>query len=89
MPPTLTESQVLVWADAHHRWTGEWPIKFSGPVAGVKRLSWNAVDNSLRIGRRGLPGGSSLAQLLEVQRGVRQRAGRPRPSGRSGAGLGR
>ena len=71
MPPTLTESQILAWADAHHAQTGEWPIKFSGPVAGVRGESWNAVDHSLRISRRGLPGGSSLAQLLEVQRGVR------------------
>lgn len=71
MPPSLTESQILAWADAHQRRTGEWPIKFSGPVHGVKGESWNAVDHSLRIGRRGLPGNSSLAQLLEARRGVR------------------
>jgi len=71
MPPTLTEAQILAWADSHHRRTGEWPIKLSGAVTGGRGESWGAVDHALRIGRRGLPGGTSLAQLLEARRGVR------------------
>ncbi|QEL18611.1 hypothetical protein [Limnoglobus roseus] len=71
MPPTLTVSQILTWADAHHTRSGEWPIYSAGSIPAVKGETWSAVDHSLRIGRRGLPGGSSLAQLLEAQRGVR------------------
>jgi hypothetical protein len=70
-PPSLTEAQILTWADAHHARTGEWPIHTSGSIAGVRGETWRAVDRSLRVGRRGLPGGSSLAQLLEARRGVR------------------
>jgi hypothetical protein len=71
MPPTLTETQILTWADAHNARTGDWPIYSCGGIPGVKGETWSAVDHSLRIGRRGLPGGSSLAQLLEARRGVR------------------
>lgn len=71
LPPALTEAQILGWADAHHRRTGGWPIYSSGAIPGVRGETWSAVDHSLRIGRRGLPGGSSLAQLLEARRGVR------------------
>jgi len=70
-PPSLTETQILGWADAHHARTGSWPIYSSGGIHGVRGETWSAVDHSLRIGRRGLPGGSSLAQLLEARRGVR------------------
>src|SRR5262249_23998861 len=31
-PPPLTIDQVLVWADAHHRRTGDWPVVKAGPV---------------------------------------------------------
>jgi hypothetical protein len=70
-PPTLSEAQILAWADVHHARTGSWPIYSSGGIHGVRGETWTAVDKSLRVGRRGLPGGSSLAQLLEAQRGVR------------------
>ena len=30
--PTLTLKQILTWADAHHRRTGNWPSRDSGPV---------------------------------------------------------
>jgi hypothetical protein len=30
--------------------------------------SWRAIDGALRDGRRGLPGGSSLARLLRTER---------------------
>ncbi len=70
-PPTLSEYEILNWADAHRRRTGEWPDHSSGAVHGVPGETWSAVNHSLRIGRRGLLGGSSLAQLLEARRGVR------------------
>lgn len=70
-PPVLTEAQILDWVDAHHRRTGNWPIYSSGRIPAVRGETWSAVDHSLRIGRRGMPGGSSLARLLESRRGVR------------------
>jgi hypothetical protein len=43
----------------------------SGPVATVANQTWSGVNAALGQGRRGLPGGSSLAQLLAERRGVR------------------
>jgi len=43
-----------------------------GPVeAGPLGTTWRQIDNALRLGLRGLPGGSSLAQLLAHRRGYR------------------
>jgi hypothetical protein len=76
--PPLTLQRVLSWADAHHRRTGTWPCQESGPVAGVEGEHWGTIDSSLRTGRRGLPGGSSLVKLLGEQRGrKRLRASTP------------
>jgi hypothetical protein len=77
-PPDLTVEQVLGWADAHQRRAGKWPTAESGPVADAPRETWVAIDTALRNGRRGLAGGSSLAQLLESERGVPNRKNRPR-----------
>jgi hypothetical protein len=62
--PKLTVEVILRWADAHHRWTGEWPGTASGPIAGAAGETWDGIDLALRRGNRGLPGGSSLALLL-------------------------
>jgi hypothetical protein len=40
-------------------------------------LNWRKVDNALRLGLRTLPGGSSLAQLLDEHRGVRNKQDLP------------
>jgi hypothetical protein len=69
--PRLTPKQILAWADDHHARTGEWPGQDSGPVLAAPRETWTLVNCALRMGRRGLPGGSSVAQLLTAQRGVR------------------
>jgi hypothetical protein len=70
--PHITAAQILAWADAHHRRTGRWPMMASGPVtAGPLGLIWRALDSALRLGFRGLPGGSSLARLLAEHRHVR------------------
>jgi hypothetical protein len=71
--PRLTVERVLTWADAHRRRTGRWPSSESGPVANVPGETWKAVDAALRAGVRGFPGGSSLAQLLDRRRGVRNK----------------
>jgi hypothetical protein len=74
----LTVEQILVWADAHRTRTGRWPHQRSGAVAGVPGQSWSGADEALRSGRRGLPGGDTLAQLLNRhRRGGRN--GRPGP----------
>jgi hypothetical protein len=79
--PPITTAQILVWADAHHRRTGRWPVTDSGPVtAGPLGLSWRALDNALRLGFRGLEGGSSLARLLAEHRHVRNPHQLPRLS---------
>ncbi len=74
----FTVAQVLAWADRFHRRHGRWPISKSGPLDGVRGLTWSLVDNALRVGTRGLPGGSSLAQLLEQHRQVPNRRNAPR-----------
>jgi hypothetical protein len=76
--PALTVEQILSWADAHHRRTGTWPKRGSGPIADAPGETWAAVDAALSLGNRGLPGGSSLAQLLQERRGVRNKARLPR-----------
>jgi hypothetical protein len=62
--PPLTEDQILAWADFHHASFGRWPTTTSGPIADAPGENWQGVQNSLRLGRRGLPGGSTLARLL-------------------------
>jgi len=74
----LTIEQVLAWADAHRERTGEWPSVNSGAVHGAAGERWQAIDRALRRGSRGLPGGSSLAMLLDERRGPRANlVGRP------------
>jgi hypothetical protein len=70
--------QVLAWADAYHRHRGRWPQKHSGPVAGGGGETWRRIDDALAGGYRGLPGGSSLAQLLAQHRGLRNPGRLPR-----------
>ena len=67
----LSKQMILAWADLHHRRTGQWPKLNSGAVIGTKGEFWNNIDRSLRVGRRGLPGGSSLPRLLSQERGTR------------------
>ncbi len=76
--PRLTVRQIIRWADAYHRRTGRWPVRETGPITDTSGETWVAVHNALSRGCRGLPGGSSLAQLLEDRRGVRNNANAPR-----------
>ncbi len=68
--PRLSQSLILEWADAWHQRTGFWPIRTDGPIEETGE-TWLAVDAALLHGNRGLPGGSSLARLLNEERGVR------------------
>src|SRR5262249_20324039 len=67
----LTVAEILTWADAFHRRHGRWPTSESGVIAEAPHEKWRGIDNALRDGYRGLPGGSSLAQLLAQRRRAR------------------
>jgi hypothetical protein len=69
--PALTIERILSWADAHHAATGRWPVQTSGPVLGVYRENWGSIADDLREGRRGLPGGTTLARVLAEFRNAR------------------
>jgi hypothetical protein len=71
--PPLTIKQILKWADQHFEEHGRYPNVNSGVVSGTFDEVWRRLDEALCQGRRGLPKKprSSLAQLLEKCRGVR------------------
>jgi hypothetical protein len=77
-PPALTERLILGWADAHFQRTGRWPKHISGAIPEAPGESWGAIHSALYVGRRGFPGGSSLADLLMARRGVRNNQNLPR-----------
>jgi hypothetical protein len=70
--PPLTEGQILAWADAYFAAHGEWPTCRcpEQAIAGTGGERWFNVDQALRKGLRGLPGGTSLPNLLAKDRGV-------------------
>ncbi|HZU39320.1 MAG TPA: hypothetical protein VFA18_25565, partial [Gemmataceae bacterium] len=78
--PRLTVQQILAWADAHYRRTGDWPTARSGPVADAPGETWGAIDMALYRASRGLPGGTSLCRLLEEH----GRLGQPGKQSRNG-----
>jgi hypothetical protein len=68
----LSVSEILAWADSHHARTGRWPQVYTGAIwDALPGETWRRIDNALRYGLRGLPGGSSLIQLLSQYRDVR------------------
>ncbi len=69
--PRMTVEQILAWADAHKEATGEYPQVDSGPMPTAPSDTWSTIQSALSKGLRGLPGGSSLAQLLAERRGYR------------------
>jgi hypothetical protein len=66
----LTYRQILKWADGHHRRTGKWPKRGSGPIPGTEGETWSTVCAALYAGSRGLKDGISLTRLLHKERGV-------------------
>src|SRR5262245_16075517 len=62
--PPLTVKKVTAWARAHRLRTGDWPTAHSGHVVGSNGENWGSIDNLLRDGGRGFPGGSSLSSFL-------------------------
>src|SRR5262249_52136989 len=57
--------------DAHKERHGSWPKSTSGPIPEAPGESWRIIERNLASGRRGLPAGSSLAQLFSEHRGWR------------------
>ena len=45
--PSLSNEQILVWADSHFRAKGEWPNSSTGPILGVNGESWAAMNHVL------------------------------------------
>jgi hypothetical protein len=67
----LTEAQILGWARAYIVQHQRPPTRHSGPVDTARGESWGTTDEALKNGRRGLPGGSSVSQLL-IEHGLRK-----------------
>jgi Type III restriction enzyme, res subunit len=67
--PSLTVEEILVWSDAYHGRTGRKPRRDSGAINEALGETWAGVDAALKSGVRGLPGGSSLARLIQQHRG--------------------
>lgn len=61
-PAPLTEEMIWKWMQAYHAEHKRWPTSVTTDIT-PGGSTWNVIDNSLRTGRHGLPGGSSLAQL--------------------------
>jgi hypothetical protein len=76
--PKLSATQILRWCDAYRRRNGQWPHRNSGAIGEAPTEDWANIDTALRLGLRGLPGGSSLARLLAARRGQRNRKALPR-----------
>jgi hypothetical protein len=74
----LTISQVLQWADDYHKRMNKWPNLHSGRIRESLDDTWRRVDSALRLGLRGLAGGTSLARLLAERRGARNQTNIPR-----------
>jgi hypothetical protein len=72
----LSVPEILAWADAHRAATGCWPSANAGAVrAAPFTLSWRSIETALVHGCRGLPGGQSLARLLQQERGYEPKMG--------------
>src|SRR5262249_17944813 len=78
----LTEAIILQLAEAHQRRTGSWPNPYGGAIPDAPGETWTAINAALKLGRRGLPRGSSLDKLL-AKHGV-QRKRRFTPERRCG-----
>ena len=78
--PKLNARQILSWADEFHVNHGSWPDRASGVVDTASTTTWMMIDNALRHGLRGLPGGSSLPAFLNKHRGIfNGKSRRPKP----------
>lgn len=63
--PRISVQRVLECADLHHMRTGRWPSRKAGNVPHLPGVTWSQIDIWVARGKNGLPGGSSLSQLLK------------------------
>jgi hypothetical protein len=69
--PKLKEADIFRWACAHKERTGRWPTSSDKALLPeTPNETWRRIDQALRRGSRGLPGGSGLADLLKRHGGV-------------------
>src|SRR5260370_20615251 len=73
----LSVPDIISWAQAYREATGRWPTVKSGTIDEARFESWGIVDKALRRGGRGLPGGTSLVQLLADHCGARNPQDQP------------
>jgi hypothetical protein len=66
--PNLTEAWIRERAEAHRVRHGALPTSLSGPVEDAPAEAWVYIDHALRYGGRGLPGGSSLCEVLGTRK---------------------
>ncbi len=62
-----TIAQILLWADEYFARHRRWPASRSGRIP-KRDVTWKDINLALIHGRRSLPGGSSLEQLLKEHR---------------------
>jgi hypothetical protein len=77
----LSTPMIIDWIRQYLACHGKKPKQTSGVIefAGseYKNITWSAINAVLWKGGRGLPGGSSLAQLVEKEFGIKNRANIP------------
>ena len=67
--PPLTIEAILAWADSYRARMSRWPSAGSGAIPESPGDTWDSINAALARGNRGLPGGTSLAALLQTHRG--------------------
>lgn len=75
--PPLSLDQIRGWVLAHFRRTGGRPSRKGGPISDAPGETWNAVDQALPHGRRGMPGGSSLPKVIRECQATEPAKNRP------------
>jgi hypothetical protein len=65
--PRLSARKIRDWAKAYRGRHGRWPSATSGIIL-ESGDTWNAVNQALTLGQRGLRGGTTLAKLLRPGR---------------------
>ena len=69
----LTVEAILQWADLYYQRSGVWPRWNSGAVFAEPGETWQQLDRALFLGTRGLPGRTTLLQLLRQNGRIIQR----------------
>lgn len=64
----LTEDMIWQWAQDFRGRVGRWPTTKSAYTDPSRSEKWSLIDEALRKGHRGLPGGSSLRKLIQQRK---------------------